>query len=96
VSAPQACGHVGQILVSNRPAPGQAWPLDAKPAGEPPLARRANRDQRRQIFIEIAEGARFIAADARLLVIAVCTAVQMVFDNVVGALYMLFVMNALR
>jgi transmembrane secretion effector len=56
----------------------------------------ASRDQRRQIFIEIAEGARFIAADARLLVIAVCTAVQMVFDNVVGALYMLFVMNALR
>jgi MFS family permease len=52
-------------------------------------------DQRRQMFTEIAEGAQFIVADTRLLVIAVCTAVQTVFDSVVGALYMLFVVNAL-
>jgi MFS family permease len=51
--------------------------------------------ERRHMFTEIAEGARFIVADPRLLVIAVCTAVQMVFDNVVGALYMLFVVNTL-
>jgi len=55
----------------------------------------ASRDQRRHLLTEIAEGARFIAADVRLLAIAACTAVQAVFDSVVGALYMLFVVNAL-
>jgi Na+/melibiose symporter-like transporter len=55
----------------------------------------ASKDQRRQMFTEIAERARFIAADGQLLTIAVCTAVQAVFDNVVGALYILFVVNTL-
>jgi len=66
--------------------------LSAIEKPEEPVARQ---DQRRQMFTEIAEGARFIATDARLLMIAVCTAVQTVFDNIVGALYMLFVVNTL-
>ena len=55
----------------------------------------ARSDQRRHMFTEIAEGARFMVADTRLLALAVCTAVQKVFDTVVGTLYMLFVVNAL-
>ena len=55
----------------------------------------ARKDRRRRMFMEISEGARFIAGDPRLLVLAVCTAVQTVFGTVVGALYMLFVVNAL-
>jgi predicted MFS family arabinose efflux permease len=66
--------------------------LSAIEKPEEPVARQ---DQRRQMFTEIGEGARFIATDARLLTIAVCTAVQTVFDNIVGALYMLFVVNIL-
>jgi MFS family permease len=47
------------------------------------------------VLSEIADGARFIVADPRLLVLAACTAVQMLFDSVVGALYMLFVVDTL-
>jgi len=69
--------------------------LAALRAIEKPEELVTGRDQRRQMLTEIAEGARFIVADTRLLVIAVCTSVQMIFDTMVGALYMLFVVNAL-
>ena len=58
--------------------------LSAIEKPEEPVARQ---DQRRQMFTEIGEGARFIAADGRLLTIAVCAAEQAVFDNVGGALH---------
>jgi MFS family permease len=50
---------------------------------------------RRQMLSEAADGARFIAGDSRLLTMGIATTIQMLFDRILGSLYMLFVVNAL-
>jgi MFS family permease len=61
----------------------------SEPEAPPRVSRPAS------VVDEIVAGARFVAGDWRLRVLAASTAIQMFCDGIIGALYLLFVMNTL-